>query len=265
MEFKPLTQGSPIKLSGFNNLTKILSFNLYDFCVTLSEEQRQEYVAYIHEKFNADKILAISEEICNLIKAEILSVAKQDYDPVGASGIVLMSDLMGGGWEQNLNQPKTPAVACHLDKSHITAHTYPDASDPNGICTFRVDFDIATCGDIIPLKAINILFEAFECDVVVIDYVVRGYTRLEDGRKIYNDHHFNSIQDFINPQILNNYQFRSDINMPHDNIWQTKLRIREDFSPERYLLRPEDHTNPLVPEKMNLLMKEMREVFHLLH
>ncbi len=65
--------------------------------------------------------------------------------------------------------------------------------------------------------------------------------------------------------ILKDYQYRSDINMPHDNIWQTKLRIREDFGPERYLLDPKDIHNPEVPEKMSLLMKEMREVFHLLH
>ena len=26
-----------LKLSGFNNLTKVLSFNLYDFCLTTSD------------------------------------------------------------------------------------------------------------------------------------------------------------------------------------------------------------------------------------
>ena len=31
-----------VKLSGFNNLTKILSFNLYDFCIATSEAQREE-------------------------------------------------------------------------------------------------------------------------------------------------------------------------------------------------------------------------------
>lgn len=252
-----------IKLSGFNNLTKILSFNLYDFCIAINDQQRVDYVNFIHEKYNAERIITVSEKICEIIKANILSISKQDYEPVGASGMVLMSDLMGGGWG---NEPvKGPQVACHLDKSHITAHTYPDAADPNGICTFRVDIDIATCGDIIPLSAMNYLFEAFECDVVVIDYVVRGYTRLECGKKIYNDHHFNSIQDFIRPEILKDFKYRSDINMPHDNIWQTKLMIREDLAAERYLLDPKDKNLSIVPEKMNLLLKEMREVFHLLH
>jgi S-adenosylmethionine decarboxylase len=64
----------------------------------------------------------------------------QDYDPVGASTMVLMSDIKGGG------EPiPSVQVNAHLDKSHITAHTYPDAADPDGICSFRVDIDIATC------------------------------------------------------------------------------------------------------------------------
>jgi S-adenosylmethionine decarboxylase len=266
MVFAPTQYGSQekISLSGFNNLTKIVSFNLYDFCITLDEQQRQEYVRYINDKYSASHIVKVSEKICECIKANVLSISQQDYEPVGASSMVLMSDIMGGGWE-NKKGPESSQVSCHLDKSHITAHTYPDAGDPAGICSFRVDIDIATCGDIIPLDAMNTLFEAFECDVVVIDYVVRGYTRLANGKKIYNDYHFNSIQDFIRPDILSQYQFRSDINMPHDNIWQTKLRIREDFSPERYLLNGSDKDHPLVQEKMGLLMKEMREVFHLLH
>ncbi len=258
MEHGPLPER--IRLSGFNNLTKILSFNLYDFCIALNDEQKNDYINYIHEKYSAEKITKISEKIVSIIEANIISVSQQDYDPVGASTMVLMSDVKGGGWaDPGIN------VSMHLDKSHITSHTYPDASDPNGICTFRVDIDIATCGEIIPLKAINELFDSFECDIVFIDYVVRGYTRLENGKKIYNDHYFNTIQEFIRPDILSTYKFRSDINMPNDNIWQTKLLIRDDLGPERYLQEPSEKDNPLVEEKMKLLHNEMREVFHLMH
>lgn len=172
-----------ITLSGFNNLTKVLSFNLYDFCIALNDQQKDEYINYINDKYGADRIAEISEEICKIIDAEILGVSKQDYDPVGASTMVLMSDIKGGKWNLLGCQSPSSNVSMHLDKSHITAHTYPDASDPNGICSFRVDIDVATCGEIVPLNAINHLFEAFECDVVYIDYVVRGYTRLANGKK----------------------------------------------------------------------------------
>ena len=254
-----LSTNEKIKLSGFNNLTKVLSFNLYDFCITLNEDQKTQYVNYINDKYNATRIGEISRKIVEIIEANILAVSVQDYDPVGASTMVLMSDIKGGG-------EAIPSVQVnhHLDKSHITAHTYPDAADPDGICSFRVDIDIATCGEIIPLNAINYLFEAFECDVVYVDYVVRGYTRLASGKKIYNDHHFNSIQDFIKPEIKQGFQYLADINMPQDNIWQTKLMVK-DQSAEKYLLNPADIHHPDVAHKMELLREEMKEVYHMIH
>ncbi len=253
-----------LKLSGFNNLTKVLSFNLYDFCITMDKDQRHRYIQYINKKYSAQRIIEISKKICSIIEANILNVSAQDYDPVGASSMVLMSDIKGEGkWEENENMlPHSAQVNCHLDKSHITAHTYPDASDPQGICSFRVDIDIATCGEIIPLNAINYLFESFECDVVFIDYVVRGFTRCEDGRKIYNDQYFNSIQDFIKTEILENYEFKTDLNMSRDNIWQTKLMVKS-FGPQRYLMDEKDYNHPEIDKKMSLLAKEMKDVYHL--
>ena len=248
-----------IKISGFNNLTKILSFNLYDFCIALNDEQKVQYVNYIHDKYNASRIAEISKKIVEIIEANILAVSIQDYDPVGASTMVLMSDIKGGG------EPiPSVQVSAHLDKSHITAHTYPDAADPDGICSFRVDIDVATCGEIIPLNAINYLFESFECDVVYVDYVVRGYARTEDGKKIYNDHSFNSIQDFIKPKIKNGFIYSADINMPQNNIWQSKFMVKPQ-GPENYLLNKSDINHPDVPKKMELLNKEMLEVYHMIH
>jgi S-adenosylmethionine decarboxylase len=250
-----------IKLSGFNNLTKILSFNFYDFNIAMNEKQKQDYINYIHTKFCAENIRDIARNICKIIEANILKECVQDYDPVGASTMTLMSDLKGGGWEVAASSPNA-SVKMHLDKSHICTHTYPDVSDPEGICTFRLDLDVATCGEIIPLKALNYMFEVFECDVVYIDYVVRGYTRLESGKKIYNDHYFNTIQEFINKDILEQYKYRQDMNLPNDNIWQTKLMIKQ-MGPENYLLDPSDVNHPDIDHKMALLQQEMKEVFHL--
>ena len=252
-----------IELTGFNNLTKILSFNLYDFCITFDDKQRNDYINYINERYSSSKILEISRKICEIIESDIISESKMDYEPVGASTMTLMSDIKGGKWEEVNNSGPAHAYKAHLTKSHLTSHTYPDASAPNGICTYRVDFDIATCGDIIPLNAINYLFEAFECDVVFIDYVVRGYTRLENGKKIYNDQYFNSIQDFIKPEILEDFEFKSDLNIPRDNIWQTKLMAKK-FGPERFVYEPStDIKRPEIDKKMRMLYDEMREVYHL--
>lgn len=253
------TTEEKIKLSGFNNLTKILSFNLYDFCITFDDKEKERYINWINEKYSSSKILEISRKICKIIDSDIISESKMDYDPVGASTMTLMSDVQGGKWEPVSNDGN--GYSAHLTKSHLTSHTYPDASDPKGICTYRVDFDIATCGDIIPLRAINYLFEAFECDVVYIDYVVRGYTRTDSGKKIYNDQYFNSIQDFIDPKVLEDYKFKSDLNIPRDNIWQTKLMAKQ-FGPERFVFDQKDVNHPEIDKKMSNLYKEMEEVYH---
>ena len=36
-----------LALYGFNNLTKTLSFNIYDVCYAKSEREQKDYIAYI--------------------------------------------------------------------------------------------------------------------------------------------------------------------------------------------------------------------------
>ena len=44
-----------LKLYGFNNLTKSLSFNIYDVCYAKTAREQRDYIAYIDEKGNACK------------------------------------------------------------------------------------------------------------------------------------------------------------------------------------------------------------------
>jgi S-adenosylmethionine decarboxylase len=37
-------------------------------------------------------------------------------------------------------------MVAHLDKSHVTVHTYPEYHPDTSLATFRVDIDVATCG-----------------------------------------------------------------------------------------------------------------------
>ena len=45
-----------IKLYGFNNLTKTLSFNMYDICYAKTPQHRREYIEYIDEEYNAERL-----------------------------------------------------------------------------------------------------------------------------------------------------------------------------------------------------------------
>ena len=52
-----------LKLEGFNNLTKSMSFNLYDVCFAKSSAERKEYLAYIDEAYNAARLTTIRTTI----------------------------------------------------------------------------------------------------------------------------------------------------------------------------------------------------------
>ena len=45
-----------LKLYGFNNLTKTLSFNIYDICYAKSPREQQDYIKYIDEQYNSDRL-----------------------------------------------------------------------------------------------------------------------------------------------------------------------------------------------------------------
>ncbi|AXQ28257.1 adenosylmethionine decarboxylase [Solimonas sp. K1W22B-7] len=233
------TNNPKLKLLGFNNLTKSLSFNIYDICYARSREHQQEYIEYIDEAYNAERLTHILTEVANIIGANILNVARQDYDPQGASVTMLISE----GHLDGLPTPGKPApgkakgkkdsVVAHLDKSHITVHTYPETHPDNGISTFRADIDVSTCGKISPLKALNYLIKSFESDIVVMDYRVRGFTRNVRGMKHFIDHQVDSIQNFIAPDLGDKYQM-VDVNVYQEYIFHTKMRLKE-MDLENYL------------------------------
>lgn len=237
-----------MQIAGFNNLTKTVSFNLYDFFIARTLEERQQYVQEINQQYSASRISESLRKIAEIIDAEVLSISQQDYEPHGASSLVLMSDL------------GHTSVTAHLDKSHLSAHTYPDMADRQGICSFRVDIDISTCGTIVPLKALDFMFKTYEADVVIIDYVVRGFTRNVQGDRLYMDHQFRSITDFISPDIVQEY-FTEDLILQNEKIWQTKL-IRKQLRPGDYFPDVTVSESEEGRKALELLRREMFGLFH---
>src|SRR6186713_1888801 len=256
---KPLPR---LRLQGFNNLTKSLSFNIYDICYAVSEEQRQRYIEYIDEMFNAERLTQILTEVAHIIGANILNVARQDYDPQGASVTILISEEPVIDKKAAGKELISDAVVAHLDKSHITVHTYPETHPHNGIATYRADIDVATCGVISPLKALNYLVESFESDIVVMDYRVRGFTRDIKGKKHYIDHKINSIQDYLSKSIKQQYEML-DVNVYQENIFHTKMHIK-DFDLDTYLFEAQADDLSFKDRQRieSLLRREIEELFH---
>ena len=226
-----------IRLHGFNNLTKNLSFNIYDICYTETEQDRKEYIEYIDELYNAERLTQILTEVTDIIGAHVLNVARQDYDPQGASVTILMAEHEVPPDPSQTSETPGPipsdSVVAHLDKSHVTVHTYPESHPDNGISTFRADIDVSTCGLISPLKALNYLIHCFDSDIVTVDYRVRGFTRDVHGKKHYIDHPMNSIQSYLTEDTQEAYQM-IDVNVYQENMFHTKMLLKE-FALDNYL------------------------------
>jgi len=254
-----------IKLHGFNNLTKTLSFNIYDICYAQTTTQCNEYIEYINRAYNSERLTQILTHVAEIIGANILNIAHQDYEPQGASVTMLISEEPVAS--ESLSNTEAPgplpdALVAHLDKSHLTVHTYPESHPDNGISTFRVDIDVSTCGRVSPLKALNYLIHSFESDIVTMDYRVRGFTRDVKGTKHFIDHQINSIQNFITRDTQDRYQMM-DVNVYQENIFHTKMILKE-FSLDSYLFGAgEADFSPAEARKiMQQLQKEMAEIFY---
>ncbi len=264
MEVKALKK---LQLYGFNNLTKTLSFNMYDICYAKSQQHRNEYIDYIDEEYNAERLTGILTEVADIIGANILNIARQDYDPQGASVTMLISEGSHkgtAGEAENAPEPNDNdnAIVAHLDKSHITVHTYPESHPDKGISTFRADIDVSTCGEISPLKALNYLINCFSSDIVIVDYRVRGFTRDVAGKKFFIDHKINSIQNYIAKETRDIYQM-IDVNVYQENIFHTKMLLKE-FDLDNYLFGTAKK-ELLAGEKKKIkqrLKKEMAEIFY---
>ena len=81
-----------LKLYGFNNLTKALSFNIYDVCYAKTAREQKDYIAYIDKEYNSERLTNILLTLTDMIGARVLNVSKQDYEPQGASVTILMAE-----------------------------------------------------------------------------------------------------------------------------------------------------------------------------
>ena len=255
-----------LTLYGFNNLTKTLSFNIYDVCYAKSERAQKDYVAYIDEQYNSERLTRILCDVTEIIGAHVLNISKQDYEPQVASVTLLISenDMPEEMMDKSCNHghlASRDTVLAHLDKSHVTVHTYPEYHPDNSISTFRVDIDVATCGEISPLNALDYLIGSFDSDIITADYRVRGFTRDNHGNKLFIDHDITSIQDYIATETLQKYD-AIDINVYQANLFHTKLLIKEIelqnylFNTDVYELSPKERL--AITDR---LRREMIEIF----
>ena len=218
-----------------------------------SQREQKDYIAYIDQQYNSERLTKLLVDVTDMIGATVLNISSQDYEPQGSSVTILIAD--------ESKVPMGDTTVAHLDKSHITVHTYPEYHPDTYLATFRVDIDVATCGEITPLSTLDYLIGSFDSDIITMDYRVRGFTRDVAGQKLFMDHRMTSIQDFVDANTLRRYD-AVDINVYEANIFHTKMLIKEIdlqnylFNSDVYELAPK-----LRLEIMGNLRREMIEIY----
>ncbi len=246
--------GQKLKLYGFNNLTKSLSFNIYDVCYAKTAREQRDYIAYIDEQYNSERLTKILTTLTDMIGATVLNVSSQDYEPQGASVTILIA-------EGSMIPVRGETQVAHLDKSHVTVHTYPEYHPETCLATFRVDIDVATCGEITPLSTLDYLIGSFDSDIITMDYRVRGFTRDVNGKKVFDDGKVVSIQDYIAEETLRKYD-AVDINVYEANLFHTKMMLK-DIDLQNYLFNTDVYELPprVRLEIMDSIRREMIEIY----
>jgi S-adenosylmethionine decarboxylase len=206
-----------ILLNNFNNLSKKLDFSFFFVREAKTEEEKIKVNNYFNDKLNAENVTEILVKLTKDIGANVVGISKQNYDPVGESSVILISE----GLVSNIDPVNNSQIYFHLDKSHVCSHSYPEFSSTKDISTYRIDFEISTCGNISPLLTINFLIEEMQkvgqLDIIDIDFIVRGFTRDNKDSKIYNDVRINNIAQYIDKKYLNAYETKN-VNLEANRI-----------------------------------------------
>lgn len=257
-----------LKLYGFNNLTKSLSISIYD-CRFVANQQTANYLDIIATHYHHKRLIDILTEVCHIIGANILNIASQEYEPHGTSVNILVAEKADAKADEFLESAKPgplsnqilDAAVGHLDKSHICLHTYPESHPVNGIHTFRADIEVASCGVISPLKALNYLLHQFNADVITLDYRVRGFTRDVDGNKHFIDHKIDSISDFISSDTKAHYHIEEN-NQQAINLFTSKMK-KQLLSLDKQIITNNatqitEHARNVIHKRLN---NEMNEIF----
>ncbi len=215
---KPLPR---LQLQGFNNLTKALSFNIYDICYAVSEDQR----AALHRVHRRGVRLRSPHEDPHRCRRNHRREHPQHRAPglrsagrVGDDPHFRASDRrqarQGHDLGRGSSRTWTRATSRYTRIRRRIRTTVSRRSAPTSTS--------ATCGVISPLKALNYMIDSFESDIVTMDYRVRGFTRDVKGRKHYIDHRINSIQEYLAKHIQQRYEMfgrqrLSGKHLPHED------------------------------------------------
>lgn len=208
-----------LQIIDFNNLAKTLTYCIYIMGYTDTEESKNEFIEYINKTYGASIIHSLIEKIAKMINANILDVTEYDYNPYGASVNALTSDL----------QLTNDDICAHLDKSHISVHTYPEIGKESSVSYIRIDLEISTCGTISPLNSLPIIIDYFDPDVMTYDFVIRGVTENGKGKKVYTCANYKKNIINFNKTQIKRYHIIKNSRYRKNGVEVNMLKRKQEF------------------------------------
>ena len=233
-----------LKLHDFNNLTKTLRISLYE--ISPLNSNSENFLKKINEKFNGSSLADLLFKISKSIDSHVLNYNHQDYQPLGASSTMLIAEekidntnIYQEKFSTSFNEPISEQAPnshlFHLDKSHLSCHSYPERCPVSDFATFRLDIDVSTCGLISPLKSLKTILSTFDCHAFILDYIIRGFTRDTSGKKLYRDCDISNLSQCFDHKFLQAYNFK-DKSYPQTRFFHSYFikKVSATFLPEQH-------------------------------
>ncbi len=216
-----------IKDLGVNNLTKILSVNLYK--VIYVEGEKENGKKMLQESYPIKKIM---DTICSVLQNDGLKIVH----------VYEQKDLYEEFIVISFSKDKNSNT---LNCNQIQIHTVIEDSATN-LVVMRIDIEEIVRKDNSALAILNNIVKMIEADVVLIDYHVRGFIQDSVGRKFFNDSEVYSMKDFINVNLLSKYDAH-EMNILRSNIYHLKLVVNK--------INIEDYVTDLNVEELSMQEK----------
>ena len=89
-EFRYLDRDTRMDMLG--NELDFMDYDSLQYYYDQTQREQQDYIAYIDEQYNSERLTNILTTLTDMIGATVLNIAKQDYDPQGASVMLLVAE-----------------------------------------------------------------------------------------------------------------------------------------------------------------------------
>ena len=138
------------------------------FYATFADGEQPSHLACFDRETQLPRLESLLQTVAQHIGATAVAQSSFAFAPSGGSALLLAEPVQSDA---------SRTANLHLRESHACVHSYPAWQEQSRGWS-RLDFSIATCGGLSPLRALSFLLTQLSWDVVEISYCRRGVSSL---------------------------------------------------------------------------------------